>query len=432
VRARNAAGTGPLSNARTATPRAAPGKPQIVQSDSANQEIQIRVAIPPDNGSPILHYLGRCASGETAMSAGAVPIVRLLGLVNGQSYTCTVEAVNAIGASLPSDPVTLVPAGPPGPPTLLELRSAPASLAFKFSAPTFDNGGPITGYEFACNRNGTLFSTTVAVQPPTFTYTGLVAGVPHECWIHAKNRGGSSAWSNRLIATPAAPPGAPVLNTVTPLAGGARLAFVAPADDGGSPINQYQAECSPGAGTATGAAAPIDVTGLVNNRVYRCRVRAANIAGPGPYSPALPVIPGANGSIADLAVTKTNGVGFVNSAALVDYDIVVTNPGPAAVADARVEDPLTADFASGTWDCVGVNGAECPSAGTDGIDVRVALPIGSTARFTFSVLPAQGPESPITNVVSVTPPAGITDPNPANNVASDGPDIRGIFRDGFE
>ena len=240
VRARNVAGTGPLSNARTATPRAAPGKPQIVQSDSASQEIQIRVAIPPDNGAPILHYVGRCASGETAMSAGAVPIVRLLGLVNGQSYTCTVEAVNAIGASLPSDPVTLVPAGPPGPPTLLALRSAPASLAFEFSAPTFDNGGPITGYEFACNRDGTLFSTTVAVQPPGFTYTGLVAGVPHECWIHAKNRGGSSAWSNRLTATPAAPPGAPVLNSVTPLDGGARLSFTAPADDGGSPINQYQ------------------------------------------------------------------------------------------------------------------------------------------------------------------------------------------------
>lgn len=432
VRARNLAGTGPESNALMATPRAPPGTPQIIQADAADQEIQLRVAVPPDNGSPILHYQASCSLGQSALSDGAVPIVRLLGLVNGQSYTCTVEAVNAIGTSPPSHPVTLVPAGPPGPPTLLALVSQPSSLSFQFEPPTFENGAPISGYEFVCNRNGTLVFTTVPVQPSPFTFTGLVAGVPHECWIHAQNRGGSSEWSNRLTATPAAPPEAPVLNSVAPLDGGARLAFDPPNNSGGAPVLDYEAECVPGPASNTGGSAPIDVTGLVNNQVHRCRVRARNIAGMGPYSAALAVIPGAFPSTADLAVTKTNGVGFVNGAALVDYDIVVTNAGPAAVVDARVEDPLTADFVSGVWQCVATNGAECPASGTDGIDVLVALPIGSSVHFTFSVLPALGPESPISNLVWVTPPPGIDDPNLANNVASDGPDIRGIFRDGFE
>ncbi len=102
------------------------------------------------------------------------------------------------------------------------------------------------------------------------------------------------------------------------------------------------------------------------------------------------------------------------------------------MAGARGKDPLTADFTSGIWQCVAQGQAYCPTDGIGGIDTRVDLPIASSVTFTFSVLPTQGPELPISNVVSVTPPAGISDSNLANNVASDGPDIRGIFRDGFE
>ncbi|MBK8286866.1 MAG: beta-propeller fold lactonase family protein [Ahniella sp.] len=432
VRARNIVGFGPASNPIDVTPQDVPGKPSIVEALTANQELYLRVSVPASNGSPILHYIGRCLSGETAMSSGNTPIVRFFGVTNGQSYTCSVEAVNAIGSSTPSDPVTLVPAGPPGPPTLMTLKPGLASLTFEFEPPTFTNGGPITGYEFACRRNDQIISTTVMGQQSPFTYTGLLIGVPHECWIHAKNSGGSSAWSNRITATPAEPPGPPILNAITPLDGAARLVFDPPVFVGWSPVLEYRAECTPGSFVVTGASSPIEVSGLTNNQVYRCQVSARNVAGWSTPSNERGVIPGVFGSVADLVITKTNSATFVNGADLVDYTIVVSNPGPAAVVDARVQDPLNADFSSGVWQCVALGQAVCATDGVGGIDTRVDLPIGSSVTFTFSVLPVQGPELPISNQASVTPPVGINDPNLMNNVASDGPDILGIFRNGFE
>ena len=50
----------------------------------------------------------------------------------------------------------------------------------------------------------------------------------------------------------------------------------------------------------------------------------------------------------------------------------------------------------------------------------------------LSALPAPGPDLPLSNTATVTPPAGISDGNPANNSATDGPDVRGLFRNGFE
>jgi len=53
-------------------------------------------------------------------------------------------------------------------------------------------------------------------------------------------------------------------------------------------------------------------------------------------------------------------------------------------------------------------------------------------RYTLSAELAPLPEDPVFNLASVSMPAPMSDPTPANNVASDGPDVRGVFRNGFE
>ena len=150
----------------------------------------------------------------------------------------------------------------------------------------------------------------------------------------------------------------------------------------------------------------------------------------------LSVIPGGRGSSADLSIIKTNSSDFVNSGVDVDYTITVNNPGPAAVIGARVEDAIGVgtDFSAAIWTCTPVNNAACPNpaSGNGSLDALVDLPANSSARFVFSALPNSGPETPISNAASVTPPAGLNDPNLNNNIASDGPDMRGVFRDGFE
>ena len=231
-------------------------------------------------------------------------------------------------------------------------------------------------------------------------------------------------------------PDAPLILSAMPLDQAARISFNAPGSDGGSAILDYSASCTPGPISTTQNAVVIDVGGLTNNVAYRCSVRARNAVGMGAPSGELSVIPGSSGSNADLSITKTNGVTFVNGGAVVDYTITVTNPGPAAVIGARVEDEIGAgtDFSAAVWTCTPLNNAACPSpaSGSGSLDAMVDLPATSSVQFVFGALPNAGSETPISNIASVTPPAAISDANLNNNVAMDGSDVRGIFRNGFE
>ena len=212
----------------------------------------------------------------------------------------------------------------------------------------------------------------------------------------------------------------------------AQFQFDPPLTDGGSAVIDYTVACNPGALSTVVTGTSASLTGLVNNSVYRCSVRARNVAGEGPASPEASVIPGLAATDVDLSITKTNSTNFVNDAEAIPYVIVVTNPGPGAVVGARVEDAIAPDFANALWTCSSPNGAFCADSGNGSFDQRIDLPANSSATILWSGYPAIGPETPITNIASITPPAGVSDPNLANNVASDGPDIRGIFRDGFE
>ena len=186
---------------------------------------------------------------------------------------------------------------------------------------------------------------------------------------------------------------------------------------------------------ASALALQIDVPGLSNNTAYRCSVRARNSVGFGPDSALLSVIPGSSGTSADLQITKSNASNFVGDAGT-RYVISVSNSGPAAVIGARVQDAIGAgtDFSAATWACSVLNGAACPivASGSGSLDALVDLPNASSVQFVLIALPNIGTEMPVSNIASVTPPAAISDPNLNNNVATDGPDIRGIIRNGFE
>ena len=60
------------------------------------------------------------------------------------------------------------------------------------------------------------------------------------------------------------------------------------------------------------------------------------------------------------------------------------------------------------------------------------LPPASSVNIQLTTTVAALPESPVSNIAAVTPPAGIVDANLKNNVASDGPDVVGVFKSSFE
>ncbi len=67
---------------------------------------------------------------------------------------------------------------------------------------------------------------------------------------------------------------------------GIRVSFVS-TGDGGSPITDYQVQCTSTDGGVTGPrpapASPLTVAGATSGKTYHCRVRAMNAVGVGPY-----------------------------------------------------------------------------------------------------------------------------------------------------
>jgi len=226
-------------------------------------------------------------------------------------------------------------------------------------------------------------------------------------------------------------PNAPSIVSATPGNGSASFQFTPPANNGGTEIIDYSLRCTPGNGLVTGISSPLTLAGLNNGTVYACSVTARNDVGNSAASLAVNVIPAAVLS-ADLSITKSNGTRFVTGGAPTSYLIVVSNAGPAGVIGARVQDTLDPDFSNATWTCAGQNGGSCVASGSGNLDQPVDLPAGASVRFTLTAQVAALPETPISNIASVTAPSPIDDPTLSNNVASDGPDLRGVFRDGFE
>lgn len=116
--------------------------------------------------------------------------------------------------------------------------------------------------------------------------------------------------------------------------------------------------------------------------------------------------------VADLAIEK----GFGRAAEAVTFTLLVTNTGPDDVTGAIVSDTLPAEMEDPTWTCLTAGGATCGGGGAGDIADPVDLPAG--AVITYTVTGTLGPLQVPTNTAAVIPPAGVADPDPANNLAT--------------
>lgn len=135
---------------------------------------------------------------------------------------------------------------------------------------------------------------------------------------------------------------------------------------------------------------------------------------------------------ADLSVTITDDRDFVRVGDRLDYRITVRNAGPAA-ATATVTDVLPAALVDGVWICSASSGASCANGSGAVLNDVVTLPAGGEISYVYSAtVQAGADDEPIVNSVSVAIQGGATDPNPANDSASDSATLIVLFRDGFE
>lgn len=139
---------------------------------------------------------------------------------------------------------------------------------------------------------------------------------------------------------------------------------------------------------------------------------------------------GGSASGTDLAVSIRNGQHVLNAGSTVEYVIEVLNLGSEGTGSARVVNPAPPQLADVSWSCIPTLPSQCPPGGNGSIDRLVDLVGGGRVTFRMSGTLSQT-EGPISSSVSVTPPPGVIDTNPANNTATDH-DVIGLSGDGFE
>ncbi len=124
----------------------------------------------------------------------------------------------------------------------------------------------------------------------------------------------------------------------------------------------------------------------------------------------------------DLTITKTDGQTSYVPGTSVTYTIVVSNVGNGDAIGATVSDTRPSEVTSWTWVCTdqsgGASGCDPYSGSGDFTDV-VNLPTGASITYTVTANIASSATGDLVNAVTVTPPAGVTDPTPGNNTATD-------------
>ena len=122
--------------------------------------------------------------------------------------------------------------------------------------------------------------------------------------------------------------------------------------------------------------------------------------------------------VADLSITKTDGVTTATPGGSVTYTITASNAGPDPVPTATVADTFVASLTC-TWTCAGAGGGTCtagPVAAS--INDSANLPVGGSVTYTASCTISGAATGNLVNTATVTA-SGAGDPNTANNSATD-------------
>src|SRR6266436_6250827 len=128
---------------------------------------------------------------------------------------------------------------------------------------------------------------------------------------------------------------------------------------------------------------------------------------------------------ADLKITVNDSKTAVAAGAQDTYSIKVTNVGPSNVSEATVTDIFPAIFTQVTFTATQSGGASGFTAtGTGNINDTVTMPAGSVITYIATGTISPSATGTLSATATVTAPSGVTDPNLANNSATDTDTLR--------
>ena len=329
VRAMNAVGYGPWSDAMSATTAAGrPGAPVLVATANGSSEIRLTWTAPADGGTAIASYelqvSDDASTGWTSTPAVTTTAAdeRIAGgqrvrvvIATQRNYTHSevdsaamkyyrIRAVNSTADPIPDSgrgpwsnvASATTTAGMPGKPTLNATASGTSLVNLAWTAPKSDGGAALTGYDLQYwdGSNGWMALASTAASATSYAHMHLDAGVTKYYRIRAKNAGGPGYWSTIKHATTAtAVPNPP---TLTAMADGQTKIMVAwtSGHDGGLPVTEYRLQVSSDRGSswANLGSAMMDMTNmsythdkLVGGTTRHYRIRSMNSKGYSGWSP---------------------------------------------------------------------------------------------------------------------------------------------------
>ena len=398
VVATNAAGSSAASTASAAvTPATVPGVPTAVTAVRGDTQASISFTPPASTGgSAITNYTVTSSPGGVTATGTASPII-VTGLTNGTAYTFTVVATNLVGTGASSAASAAVtPAGNPGTPTGLAATAGDGQVGLSWTAPAA-NGTAIIDYTIERSLAGANVWTTFTdgtSAATTASVTGLTNGTAYDFRVTAVNAVGSGSASTSVASTPRTVSGAPTSPVATPGNASASVSFVAPADNGGSPITGYTVTSTPGGFTGTGTGSPITVSGLTNGTSYTFVVTATNAAGDTSSVPTAAVTPRTTPG-APTSVTAVRG----NGQATVSFTAPASNGGaPITSYTVTSNNGITA---TGTASPIVVTGLTNGTAYTFTVVANNVAGPSAASSASAAVTPATVPLAPTSPTVTV-------------------------------
>ena len=426
VEAVNSRGRSVASNELAATPQSAPtvpGAPTIGTPARGNASVTVNWTAPENNGGDALTGYSvkmenvttststsdACPSSTTSTSTSCT----VASLINGDVYTFSVAAINAVGTgSFSSSSTSVTPSTVPGAPTIGAATPGNAFITVNWTAPGTTGGAAISGYSVS-EENVTTSSASTDVCPSSTTsvatncaVSGLTQGNAYTFSVAAINAAGTGAFSGSSASvTDVTAPGVPTSHSVVSGFASATVSWNAPTSTGGSPITGYSldddnvttstaaTDVCPASVTST--ATTCTVTGLTDGDEYTFSFAAINAVGTGAFSApsgaALPAgMPGA-----PTIATPTAG----NASATV-YWIAPSYTGGASIAITGYS--VTAQGSTTTTDaCANSTSTSATSC------IVTGLTNGQSYTFTVAAINEAGTGTFSNSSIAVTPSTAV-------------------------
>ena len=303
-------------------PATAPGAPTIGAATPGNNQATINFTPPASNGgSAITSYVATCTPGPVTGSNTASPIT-VTGLTNGTPYSCSVQAINAIGAGPASVTVGVTPVAP---------------------------GAPAVSITGTTSFPATAVGNSSSVQAITITNSGTanlsISGITHSAAsIYPDTTGGPAPNAAHYCGFGSAVGGAPLTGgpiTITPASTCTLNLVFAPNVTGALPASitvNSNAPTSPTTISLTGFGAPPNVSiapssiafGNIPVSLAVSQISTFNNPSAAPYTITALAQAGAGFSVAGSGASPCNVGAIVNGGASCTYTVTFTPTGPGS------------------------------------------------------------------------------------------------------